>query len=170
MKRTTFFLILLSLSQLVWSQIKVDTSQSTNYLVENILLGNGVLVGNVKYNGPSHGIGLFDDTGYNVHLEKGLILTTGSAFFSSGPNRVPDKGWVSGSSGDEDLDQITQGGTYDAAVLEFDFVTSSEFLSFNYVFASEEYPEYVGSKYNDVFAFFVDGPGLDHVNLSQTSQ
>jgi outer membrane protein OmpA-like peptidoglycan-associated protein len=64
------------------------------------------------------------------------------------------------------LEAIARGATHDAAILEFDFVTSAENLSFNFIFASEEYTEYVGSKYNDVFAFFINGPGLDNVNLA----
>ncbi len=68
------------------------------------------------------------------------------------------------------MDQLSAGKTHDAATLEFDFVTSSEYLSFNFTFGSEEYLEYVDSKYNDVFGFFIDGPGLDHVNLAVLPQ
>jgi hypothetical protein len=49
---------------------------------------------------------------------------------------------------------------YDAAVLEFDFVPYSDTVKFRYVFGSEEYPEFVGSTYNDAFAFFISGPGI----------
>ncbi len=149
-----------------WSQIEIDTSYTAEKLVKQILIGNGVLVGPVSYKGPKHAMGYFNDQMVNVHLEEGIVLTSGNAFFVQGPNRVPDKGWASMTAGDADLNTITTGVTHDAAVLEFDFVTSSEFLSFNYVFGSEEYLEYVGSKYNDVFGFFIDGPGLDHVNLA----
>ena len=53
--------------------------------------------------------------------------------------------------------------TYDAITLEFDFNVQSDFIQFNYIFASEEYPEYAppqSSSYNDVFAFFISGPGI----------
>lgn len=148
------------------AQIRIDTTFSAEGLVKKILIGNGVLVGPVSYQGPKHAIAHFKDPGFNVHLEEGIVLTTGNAFFIKGPNRVPDRGWASGTKGDPDLDRISAGKTHDAAILEFEFVTSSEFLSFNFTFGSEEYLEYVGSKYNDVFGFFIDGPGLDHVNLA----
>jgi len=148
------------------AQINIDTSYTAEQLVKQILVGNGVLVGPVQYQGPKHAMAYFEDPDFNVHLEKGIVLSSGNAYFVQGPNRVPDKGWASMTPGDEDLNGITTGETHDAAVLEFDFVTSSEFLSFNFVFGSEEYLEYVGSKYNDVFGFFISGPGLDNVNLA----
>jgi hypothetical protein len=62
--------------------------------------------------------------------------------------------------GDPDLDLISTFATNDAAVLEFDFVPTGDSLSFNFVFASEEYLEWVGTPYNDVFGFFLSGPGI----------
>lgn len=47
------------------------------------------------------------------------------------------------------------------AVLEFDFIPTGDSISFRFVFGSEEYPEYVCSQYNDVFGFFLSGPGID---------
>ena len=148
------------------AQVRIDTSRTADWLVKKILVGNGVLVGPVSYKGPKHSIAHFQDPSFNIHLEEGIVLTTGNAFYVKGPNRTPDRGWASGTKGDIDLDRLSAGKTHDAAILEFDFVTSSEFLSFNFTFGSEEYLEYVGSKYNDVFGFFIDGPGLDHVNLA----
>jgi len=165
----SFVLVLLSVYSLQ-AQLRIDTSFTAERLVKQILIGNGILVGPVSYKGPKHAIAHFQDPKFNIHLEEGIVLTTGNAFFVKGPNRVPDRGWASGTKGDSDLDQISAGKTHDAAVLEFDFVTSSEYLSFNFTFGSEEYLEYVGSKYNDVFGFFVDGPGLDHVNLAVLPQ
>ncbi len=46
------------------------------------------------------------------------------------------------------------------ASLEFDFVATGNFLNFNYIFGSDEYLTYVNSQYNDVFAFFLSGPGI----------
>jgi outer membrane protein OmpA-like peptidoglycan-associated protein len=52
------------------------------------------------------------------------------------------------------------------AILEFDFIPFNNRISFSYVFGSEEYPEYVGSRYNDVFGFIIDGEKLHHLNLA----
>ena len=150
----------------VFAQIKIDTSFSASYLVNEILIGKGVLVGNVTYKGTRYSMGLFSDETSQVGISEGIILSTGNVFYSAGPNKNPRTGWASDAEGDEDLDDITKGVTFDASVLEFDFITTSENLVFNFVFASEEYQEYVGSKFNDVFGFFLNGPNADHVNLA----
>lgn len=159
--------ILLFFPFLVYGQYAIDTTQSPHDLVEKILLGQGVLVGNVEYHGAPHAIASIEDFEEVTNIKSGILLTSGNAFYLQGPNRSSFKGWSSGEAGDKDLNGITSGQTFDAAVLEFDFVTSSENLSFRYVFGSEEYQEYVGSKYNDVFGFFINGPGLKNVNLAR---
>jgi len=169
MRYKQFFVLLIFIVRplVSWSQFVIDTTNSPNYLVETILLGQGVLVGNVQYRGAPHAIAKFEDFSDVTAIRQGIILTSGNSFYLKGPNRSTFKGWASGTMGDADLNSITAGKTFDAAVLEFDFVTTSENLSFRYVFGSEEYQEYVGSKYNDVFAFFINGPGLDNVNLAR---
>ena len=56
-------------------------------------------------------------------------------------------------------------------MLEFDFVPYADTVAFNYVFGSEEYPEYAppeSSTYNDVFGFFISGPGIiGYENIAQ---
>ncbi len=148
------------------AQLKVDTTRSEVFLVEEILLGKGILAGNITYKGPPFAVAHFNDSSNTIGITEGILLSTGNVYYSLGPNRSPRTGWASNTSGDEDLDNITRGRTHDASVLEFDFITQSENLSFKYVFASEEYQEYVGSKFNDVFGFFLSGPNADKVNLA----
>jgi outer membrane protein OmpA-like peptidoglycan-associated protein len=140
---------------------------SPEYLVKKILLGNGVLVGEVKYTGQRHAIGFYAHPEKAMGIDSGIVLTSGHVQLVHGPNKSPRSGWAANAPGDDDLDGIARGKTYDAAVLEFDFVTASENLTFRYVFASEEYQEYVGSKFNDVFGFFLTGPNADKVNLAR---
>lgn len=145
---------------------QVDTTKTATYLVEEILLGSGVLIGNVKFTGEKHAIGVYEDSTNQLGIKQGIILTSGNAYYILGPNKTPRSGWASNAPGDEDLNNIARGKTYDASILEFDFVTMSENLSFEFVFASEEYLEYVGSKFNDVFAFFITTPDGEQYNIA----
>lgn len=76
-------------------------------------------------------------------------------------NAVGDPGTFAstdlGGAGDAALTDLAGYPTYDAATYEVTLVPTGSTLNVRYVFASEEYPEYVGSTYNDVMAVRVDG-------------
>lgn len=98
-------------------------------------------------------------------LQKGLILTTGQAALAIGPNDNQLASINNASPGDADLDALsTQSGnflpSFDACIVELDVFVSSDELTFEYAFGSEEYPEFVGDGFNDIFAFLVSGPGI----------
>ncbi len=139
-------------------------------LVENIFLGGGVDVSNVRFNGSTNvrdcfAIGYFTtgNTPTNLGISQGILISTGNVSVSLGPNDSPSSGGMmpSGCSNYNCvplLQSVEADTLYDCAVLEFDFVPRSDSIMFRYVFASEEYPEYVCSHYNDVFGFFLTGP------------
>jgi len=131
---------------------------SPQQLVQNVLLGAGVSVSNIQYTGSLSAIGSFIGTSSNIGIPSGIILATGNISDAIGPNNSGFAGLDLSKPGDQQLTNIAGYDTYDAAVLEFDFIPSSDTIRFNYVFGSEEYPEYVCSSYNDVFAFFLTGP------------
>lgn len=142
-----------------------STAPGAAALVQNVLLGSGVTVSNISYNGSNVAIGSFDGTNCNVGLASGIVMTTGTVQNTGdgphGPNNNGQSGIDNGTPGFGLLANLIGGTpTYNAAILEFDFVPYSDTVSFNYVFGSEEYPEYVGSQFNDVFAFFISGPGI----------
>ena len=100
----------------------------------------------------------------NIGLGSGVVISTGRVADAPGPNGTPisDLGTEFNEPGDAQLTAISGSplGTFDAAVLEFDFVPSSDTVQFRYVFASNEYMLYVGTGVNDVFAFLISGPGI----------
>ena len=153
-----------------FSQLTTNTFLTPTQLVENILVGRGIDVFNVKYSGASEAIGQFNATTSNVGINQGLILSTGNVLDHTvngkkngpvGPNNTGSATTAWNTSGDASLTSIIGNVTHDAVVLEFDFIPQGDTIRFNYVFASEEYIEFVGSAdINDVFAFFISGPGF----------
>ncbi len=155
------------------AQLAVDNAPPYNdpvYLVEQVLLGFGLVVTNVTFNGSTvlptgadaDMIGYFNGSGSNIGISAGVIINTGNINDAPGPNDSGSDGIDNMTPGDPDLDILASinqpTSTYNAAVLEFDFETVTDGISFRYVFASEEYNEFVCTQFNDVFGFFIWGP------------
>ncbi len=127
-------------------------------MVEN-LLGEGISYQNVQYTGASVASGLFTGgSSAGINIDEGVILSCGAAQFAIGPNNSPGISQVNGLPGDADLNSLGY-STNDASVLEFDFTPELDYISFNFVIGSEEYPEFI-TGYQDVFAFFLDGVNI----------
>lgn len=120
------------------------------------LVGKGIAISNVKFQGAEAAKGIFSGGTGIIGFEEGIILSTGKAADVIGPNKSKATSTNNGTNGDADLEKLMNNAkTYDAAVLEFDFVPQSDTISFQYVLASDEYNEYLN--YADVFGFFVNG-------------
>lgn len=152
--------ILVALANTVSAQLQITPNITPEKLVRETLLGNRVEVRNIKYKGAERAIASFSDSAAHPLMAEGIMLTTGIALGAAGPNQRSGMSANNGTPGDYVLKRLGNGPTYDAASLEFDFVPEMELLSFNFVFASEEYVEYVNSQFNDVFAFLISGPGI----------
>jgi gliding motility-associated-like protein len=155
-------------SVLVFAQstsFKVDDSQSIESMVRSFQ-GAGIEIFNIRYqqsNGQS--VGAFEDVVGLLDMNKGLLMTSGNAALAIGPNNKGDAGAGNGLTAfyDSDLQSIVPNETlYDGVVIEFDIRGSNSILSFDYIFGSDEYPEYEHD-FNDVFGFFLSGPGIDGV-------
>ena len=152
------------------SVIKVDDltdSTLTPTALAQSLVGAGVAISNVKYTGALRAAGTFTSSSNVLGFTNGIVLSSGSARNVAGQNCENGMSVDNGEPGDADLNTIvgTGNSTNDASVLEFDFVPTSSTISFQYVFGSEEYPDFIGS-FNDVFGFFLTAPGGTPVNLA----
>ena len=162
MKSLKFYLAVLVVMLFVVTRayaLTVNSVTGASDLVNTIIDPATVTVSNISFTGTLDAVGIFSDgLSSGLGIDRGIILTTGSAAGAVGPNDEEDYSVNNGLSGDSDLNILVDPYvTYDATVLEFDFETVTYNLYFNFVFASEEYEEYVGSEFNDVFAFYVDG-------------
>jgi hypothetical protein len=145
------------------SAIVVTPSDGTGGDLAGTLLGSGVTIvpPSVGYTGPGTASGSFTDgLSSGIGIDEGIVLTTGTATDAVGPNVLEDTTTENGGGGNALLDGLIGIPTEDATVLEFDFFSDTGDLFFNFVFASEEYDEFVFSGFNDVFGFFVDGVNI----------
>jgi hypothetical protein len=121
------------------------------------LAGAGVTISNVTYAGTTKSSGQFQGGLSIIGFEDGVVLSSGFATDVIGPNSSDSTSRDLGTPGDPDLSALSGFPTFNATVLEFDFVPQGSTLTFQYVFASEEYNEFANTQFNDVFAFFVNG-------------
>ncbi len=170
--------------------ISVNTSTYTvPQLVQDVLFaspsgGSSSCVGaitNITWStgtnfGSSNGIGYFTNTNPSFPLSSGVILSTGSATAAPGPNTSTQSNGSNAWPGDQDLTDYMSGlglidpsvdDYHNATILEFDFVPLTNQMSFDFLFASEEYGTFQCS-YSDAFAFFLTNvtTGSAPVNLA----
>ena len=141
------------------AQFDVDSISDQTSAVEDLFLANGIFVNNIAFIGDSAQMGLL--TGGNsvsLGVNEGLVLSTGLATSVSNGNNIGSGNWSTPLNAD--LYALSGFPTYDLAQLDFDFVATGDSMTFQFVFGSSEYPEFVGTSFNDIFGFFVHGPGI----------
>lgn len=149
-----------------------DETLTVNSPIENQVIVNAVTnpatqvtITDIKCNTDAYGSFSYPTANNDLQMTKGLVLSSG--LVADIPSFGQDfAGTLLNEPGDADLDFLStqQGGqeSYDACVVELDVFVATDQLSFEYVFGSEEYPEFVLSPggFNDIFAFLVSGPGI----------
>ncbi len=104
--------------------------------------------------------GVFEGDNNDLGLGEGLLLTTGSVENAFGPNNSASISQGVGTAGDADLNALSTITSMDACIVELDVFVPTDELTFEYIFGSDEYADYVGTNFNDIFAFLVSGPGI----------
>lgn len=138
----------------------VQTTTNANVL-RDTLLGPGITpVGNATLVSSPNSAGLFANGANIIGLDSGIILSTGNVNAAQGPNTSDGSSGDASLTGDPQLDATFGVVTEDTTLLEFSFMFPGGTLSFDFVFASEEYNEFANSQFNDVFAFYLSGGSL----------
>lgn len=120
------------------------TNSSSALDLANAIVGSGVTISNaVLTQASSTATGTFSGGLNSVGFDSGVVLTTGTTGCIAGPNNSTN---------------CTGSGTLSS--LKFDFTSTTGQVFFNYVFASEEYNEYVNSSYNDSFKLLLNGVNI----------
>jgi len=150
----------LTFSQVAWGDLTVTPiggGVSAATMAAALLSpSSGITINSATYVGANGASGTFDVGTDIIGIDRGILLTSGSVATVLGPNDDDGAGIDNGVPGDAQLEGLLPGGlTQDASVLTIRFTPTGNHIQFSYVFASEEYNEFVGSQFNDIFAFFV---------------
>lgn len=163
MKKLFWFIVFSYLSiGFVHAQLTVQNGLNAQQLA-NILAGPDITPFNaVVFDTFSYQTGSFNYIGNDLGLNNGIILSTGDVMAAIGPNSASNttSGTQSASSSDSLLSSIANRGISDLTFLEFEFEAPSDEISFNYIFLSEDYNEFIFRAFNDAFAFTISGPGI----------
>ena len=155
----TLLLCSLLSSPVAFSQLTVNPNQ-TAVVLANKLAGPGITISAPVLTCAGAANGTFRSVTTPIMIDSGIVLVTGKAISTIGLEST-NANTGNGTAGDADLTALVPGTTTnDACVLQFDFVPNGDTVSFNYQFGSEEYNNSTCGRYNDVFAFFISGPGI----------
>jgi gliding motility-associated-like protein len=154
----------------VCQYITVDETLTAQQLVEDILINSSCAsVSNISVSGGNFASGekswgFFSGNSSAFPFQNGIILATGKINNAPGPNAyLSDDGGNMGWDGDQDLNQaLNLNNTFNATVLEFDFVPLGNTISFDFIFSSEQYllnPSPNQCDFTDGFAFLLKEVG-----------
>ncbi|AOC95726.1 hypothetical protein BB050_02631 [Flavobacterium anhuiense] len=146
--------------------ISVNSTATPADLIQNVLINSSCIdtesvsaSGNPTPNQQSYGS---FTGGANFPFSSGIVLSTSPSKKAEGPYiQQESKGTqVPGWNGDTDLNQaLGINSSTQATVLEFDFTALTNSISFNYIFASNEYQLNFPCIYSDGFAFLIKEAG-----------
>lgn len=146
-------------------ELPIDRRATADEMAQTIF-GDGVTVVSASYTGDRDSSGIYTN-GLSVApgvvpSDTGVMFSTGDlrGFTNSGPESNIRTGTTTRSSGpnnDADFNAAAGTNTYDAAYLEATFIPQGDTMTIQIVFASEEYPEFTNSQYQDFVGVWVNG-------------
>lgn len=140
--------------------VVVAPSSDANAMVAALVNDPNIQVVSASYTGVADASGFFSGGAGVLPFASGVLLTSGSVQTALGPNDQGSAGVGNGAVGDAQLGALSGFNTFNAASLTFSFIPTNGTISFQFVFGSDEYTEYVGTQFNDVFAFFLNGVNI----------
>lgn len=137
----------------------------------NAIFGNGIQLvgGSATYSGAAASSGIYSGAMSTlagiVPTDSGVILSTGRVSDFTNSSGTTDTNTsaltgidvVGGIDGDAQMNAVSGMTTFDGAILAADFIPTGDLLTMQFVFSSEEYPEYVNGGVNDSFGVWING-------------
>ncbi len=141
------------------AQLVISPGATASQLI-SAFAGQGLVVSNLTINCNAQAYGTFTNSGGNLAMANGMLLTSGFATNAQGPNSSNGISACIGTQfNDAQLLAIDNRAKYDACIIQFDIVPQCNSIQIKFVFGSDEYPEWVSATFNDAFGFFITGPG-----------
>jgi len=149
-------------------QLQVVPSNQEPYddpttLITNELVGDGIIINNVSFPSDPASLGYFNTGSTKIGIESGLVLSTGVV------SNIPVTNINGSSFGtphanplefDPDMRILADTLVTDVSLFELEFIPLGDTIRMRFVFASEEYPSFSCSGFNDAFGLFLSGPGV----------
>ena len=150
------------------SELPINTVRegTTALDMAEMIFGNGVTVTGATYYGDIDSAGIYsngDTVAPGVTPgDTGIIMSTGDAedFTNTNGQSNQRTNTSTNTSGTDNFSQYNNAAnarTYDAATLDVDFIPDSDTMTMQFVFSSEEYPEFENSIYQDFVGVWVNG-------------
>ncbi len=158
------------------SELPINTNASAMHMAQTIF-GNGVTVVGASYTGDGRSSGIYSD-GDTVSPgvtpgDEGVILSTGRAQdFTNSEGTLP--WWQGGGEAEANqsgststnssgvnnnswFNEAAGARTYDASWIDVDFIPDGNTMTMEFVFSSDEFPEYANSQFQDFVGVWVNG-------------
>ena len=150
------------------NELTINTA-ATALDMANAIFGNGITVTSATYNGSTVSSGVYSGASSTIAgispTDTGVILSTGKVVDFTNSSGTTNTNTAAGTStdtaggvdGDAQLNTVAGKATFDGAILNASFIPDGDTITMQFVFSSEEYPEYVSSNFNDAFGVWVNG-------------
>ena len=142
-------------------QISVLPNRTAMQMAQKLVGNDQISITSATLNCSGNALGFFNSTNTVIPIDSGIVLTNGLS------NQIPGISTINRSSSirtsnipDPDITSIGATSQLDLCALEFSFIPKGDSIFFDYVFASEEYPNFNCSQINDIFGLFLSGPGI----------
>ncbi|OUS38059.1 2,3,4,5-tetrahydropyridine-2,6-carboxylate N-succinyltransferase [Rhodobacterales bacterium 56_14_T64] len=151
------------------SELTYQTNASATQMAETIF-GDGVTVVSADYTGDNRSSAIYSngdsiapgatpgDTGVIFSTGRANQYTNSSGQANQDTNQSTNTG---GQNNNSDFNAAAGSNTYDASYLDVNFIPDSGLMTMQFIFSSEEYPEFQNSVYQDFVGVWINGVQVD---------
>ncbi|WP_430463904.1 Hint domain-containing protein [Tabrizicola sp.] len=150
------------------NELTINTTATAMDMAQAIF-GDGITVLSATFTGDPLASGIYSGALTTIAgispTDTGVILSTGNVADFTNSSGTTDTNvaagtgsdLVNGIDGDAQLNAVSGMATFDGTILQASFIPTGDMLTMQFVFSSEEYPEFVNGGVNDSFGVWVNG-------------